>query len=104
MICALTVRTLKPGTFEDFREAFMAPIDRDHPPEGWVEFNMVRSTENPDEVVCFGLYDGTVDELRASMEGRDDQQRNIEPYVTAVGADALYEVVDHFATHRTAAG
>jgi hypothetical protein len=23
MICALTVRTLKPGTFEQFREAFM---------------------------------------------------------------------------------
>jgi len=23
MLCALTVRKLKPGTFEDFREAFM---------------------------------------------------------------------------------
>jgi hypothetical protein len=23
-------------------------------PDGWVRFNIIRSTENPDEVVCFG--------------------------------------------------
>jgi hypothetical protein len=34
MLCALTVRTLKPGTVEQFREAF-----------------------TPDEVICFGFFD-----------------------------------------------
>ena len=26
MLCALTVRTLEPGTFDQFREAFMRPM------------------------------------------------------------------------------
>ena len=34
MLCALTVKTLKPGTFERFREALMASEDvADNPPK-----------------------------------------------------------------------
>jgi len=57
MICALTVRKLKPGTFEEFRAAFRQPMQAGNPPEGFVRFNMLRSTENPDEVICFGFFD-----------------------------------------------
>ena len=73
MICALTVRTLQAGTFDDFRQAFMSALDSDNPPEGWVRFNMVRNVDNPDEVVTFGFFDGTVDELRATAA--QDEQR-----------------------------
>jgi hypothetical protein len=100
MICALTVRTLEPGTFEDFRQAFMGGIDRDNPPAGWVRFNMVRNVDNPDEVVTFGFFDGTADELRSSAdqdEARSEQLDAITPYVAAVGPDGLYEVVEEFA-------
>jgi heme-degrading monooxygenase HmoA len=96
MLCALTVRTLKPGTFDQFREAFMRPMETGEPPEGWVRFNMVRNTDNPDEVICFGLFDGTIDDLRraSQRDDRADQQRDIAPFVESVGADGLYEVVE----------
>jgi heme-degrading monooxygenase HmoA len=105
MVCALTVRKLKPGTFEDFRTAFMARNDPDDPPAGWVRFDMVRNSEDPDEVICFGFYDGTVDELRASAAEGDyaEQQEEIAPYVESVGADGLYEIVEEY-SRQSAAG
>lgn len=106
MICALTVRNLKPGTFDQFREAFMQLIDTDNPPTGFVRFDMLRNTDDPDEVICFGFFDGTVDELREqSIEmGRNTQQQAIEPFVESVGADGLYEIVDEFDTAAPRAG
>jgi hypothetical protein len=96
MICALTVRKLKPGTFEQFREAFMAAESDDEMPAG-SQFFMVRNTENPDEVICFGLFDGALDELRTSdlYSGYDEQLTKIAPFVEAVGTDGMYEVVEH---------
>jgi len=96
LICALTVRKLRPGTFDQFREAFMGPVRAGQMPEGWRRFNMVRSVDNPDEVICLGIFDGTADELRASaaLVGYEDQQAAIAPYVESVGADGFYEVVE----------
>jgi heme-degrading monooxygenase HmoA len=51
MLCALTVRKLKPGSFEQFRDAFARNDDPANPPAGWVRFNMLRNAENPDEVI-----------------------------------------------------
>jgi hypothetical protein len=95
MVCALTVRTLKPGTFDQFRAAFMEGMAAD-PPEGWLRFNMVRNAENPDEVICFGFFDGTVESLRAAaaQQGYDQQLARIAPFVESVGADGLYDVVE----------
>ena len=99
MICALTVRTLKPGTFEEFRAAFLGDRLPDDPPPGFVRFNMLRNTENPDEVITFGFFDGTPDELRRSVgeAGYQEQMAKIEPYVTGVGADGLFEIVEDYA-------
>lgn len=95
MICALTVRKLKPGTFDQFREAFLGRIEED-PPEGFVRFNMIRNTEDPDEVITFGVFDGSAEQLRetAAREGYEEQLGRIAPYVESVGADGLYEVVE----------
>lgn len=94
MICALTVRTLKPGTFEQFREAFMS--NADDMPEGFVRFNMLRNVENPDEVISFGFFDGSAEQLRevASKEGYEEQLEQIAPFVESVGADGLYEIAE----------
>ena len=105
MLCALTVRTLKPGTFEQFREAFMRE-EAWNQPEGWVRFNMLRNVENPNEVICFGFFDGTVDELRRSAAevGYSEQLEAVAPFVQAVGTDGLYDIViDDTATPRVAA-
>jgi heme-degrading monooxygenase HmoA len=98
MICALTVRKLKPGTFEQFREAFMSSEDFDNAPEGFVRFNMIRNTEDPDEAIAFGIFDGTIDEFRAMAAelGYEEQLERIAPFVDSVGADGLYEIVEEF--------
>jgi hypothetical protein len=95
MICALTVRKLKPGTFEQFRQAFTEDFP-DAPPEGFVRFNMVRNAEDPDEVISFGFFDGTPEQLRAAAaeQGYEEQLERIAPLVESVGADGLYEVVE----------
>jgi hypothetical protein len=95
MICALTARKLKPGTFEDFRTAFMGEDMEANLPEGWVRFNMIRGVEDPDEVVCFGFFDGTLEQLRAA--GQDNYQEQLDaiaPYVESVGIDGFFDVVE----------
>ena len=100
MICALTVRRLKPGTFEEFRKAFLLPMQAGNPPEGFVRFNMLRSTEDPDEVICFGFFDGTSEELRAKADefGYAQQQEAIAPFVESVGTDGFFDIVEDYKT------
>jgi heme-degrading monooxygenase HmoA len=104
VICALTVRRLKPGTFEQFREAFMKPLESSDRPDGLVRFAMVRNIDEADEVICFGLFDGTVEELRAGSEaaGRKEQQEAIGAFVESVGADGVYEVVEDISNQPSA--
>ena len=98
MLCALTARTLKPGSFDDFHDAFMSGMDPNSPPEGWARFEMIRNVENPDEVITFGFFDGSVDELRQSASSQDyeGQMERIAPFVASVGADGLFEVVEEY--------
>ena len=66
---------------------------------------MIRKAQNPDEVVCFGFFDGSVDELRSTIDERGyaKQLAAIAPFVDSVGADGLYEIVEEFTvTPRTA--
>jgi hypothetical protein len=95
MICALTVRTLKPGAFQQFHDEFVGNME-DAPPEGFVRFDMLRNAENPDEVITFGFFDGTPERLRevAAAEGFPEQLERIAPFVESVGADGLYEIVE----------
>jgi heme-degrading monooxygenase HmoA len=96
MTCALTERKLQAGTFDQFREAFMRPVRAGRMPAGWQRFNMLRSADDPNHVICFGIFDGTVDDLRASaaLVGYEDQQAAIAPFVESVGTDAFFEVVE----------
>ena len=97
MVCGLTVRKLKPGKFDEFREAFMAsdPSESDMPAGS--QFFMLRNSKDPDEVICFGLMDGTPEEVRSSdvYDDYDEQMSKIDQFVESVGADGMYEVVEH---------
>ncbi len=99
MICALTVRRLKPGTFDEFREAFLSGMDPNSPPAGWVRFDMLRNADKPDEVITFGFFDGTADDGRRDEtdHGNAEQMEKIAPFVESVGADGLYEVIEEYA-------
>ena len=96
MLCALTVRRLKPGTFEDFKRAFIPREDVDVP-AGWKRFYAVRNVDDENEVVTFGFFDGTLEELRAGQEegGEYDRRRAaVDELVESVGADGVFEVVE----------
>jgi hypothetical protein len=95
MLVALTVRHLKPDSFEDFRAAFV-PDDTTDAPAGWKHFYALRNTADPNEVITFGFFDGTLDELRAGQgSGEYDERRAAaDAFVESVGADGVFEVVE----------
>jgi hypothetical protein len=99
MLCALTVRQLKPGTFEQFAEA-MRPGDGDAPPAGWVRFNMLRDTTDENRVVTFGFFDGTLEELDRSQtdHGYAERRGAAEEYVDAVVVNGVFDVAVDMAT------
>jgi hypothetical protein len=92
MLCAHTVRRLKPGTFDDFAAAFMP--DAENPPAGWVRFHMLRGLADENEVVTFGFFDGTLEELGRSQddEGYEERRAGIEQYVDAVIVNGVYDI------------
>jgi hypothetical protein len=103
MLCAHTVRRLKPGTYDEFKEKF-GP-DPGNRPEGWVAFTMLRSLANPDEVVTFGYFDGTLEELERnqSEQGYQEVRSSIDPLVDAVIANGVYEIVASLTTEGASA-
>ena len=94
MLCAHTVRRLKPGAFDDFIAAFM-PGDT-APPAGWVRFHALRRLDDADEVITFGFFDGTLEELERSQDESDFDERRaaVAPLVEQVVANGVYEVAD----------
>lgn len=92
MICTLTARRLKPGAYEAFRSAW----DPGEVPGGWIRIYHCRDLEHPDVVISFGLFDGTLEELREAQArlGRSEQVHRIEPHVKEVLLDGSYEVTE----------
>ena len=103
MLCAHTVRRLRPGTFDEFREKFMLRMEE--VPPGWARFHLLRSVADPDEVVTFGFFDGTPEELERNQAeaGYEERRDSIEPLVDAVVANGIYEVVESLTPERSTA-
>jgi heme-degrading monooxygenase HmoA len=96
MLCALTVRKLKPGKFEDFKNAFI-PDEGVEVPAGWKRFYALQNVNDENEVITFGFFDGTLEELRAGQQegGEYDERRaTVDELVESVGADGVFEVVE----------
>ena len=96
MMCMITVRQLKPGSYEDFRAAWQ--------PDPWPpqlsHVEVMRNDENPDEVITIGYVDATPDELEAM---RDDPQvlaaealrlERIAPFEERVLVNSIFELVE----------
>ena len=99
MLCALTVRRLKPGTYEEFRAAWE--------PDPWPDFlrgaYLVRNQDDENEVAAFGFLDLTPDSLDAL---RDDPEfltreakrmERIAAFEESVVLNAIYEVAEEVA-------
>jgi hypothetical protein len=100
MFAALTVRKLKPGTFDDWRKAW----EPDEWPESFSKAYILRNVNDPDEVIAFGFTDSSPDELRAEPGVQAEQDKRSErmaPYVDSTGADGFYEVIEVVEPART---
>ena len=93
MLCAHTIRRLKPGTYDEFSERFIP--DAEDAPAGWVRFHALRSLADENEVVTFGFFDGTLEELERSQQtaGFHELRAAIDPFVDAVITNGVYELV-----------
>jgi hypothetical protein len=94
MLCALTVRQLKPGTFERFAEEF-GPRESEGPPRGWVRFDMLRDLADENRVVTFGFFDGTFEELEQNQAeyGYEERRAAVDDLVDEVVVNGVFEVV-----------
>ena len=92
MLCALTHRRLKPGAYERFRAAWQPETW----PPGWVRAYHVRNVDDEDEVISFGFFDGTLEELRARQSAEDyaAMRGRTAPLVASVGVDGVFEVIE----------
>ena len=93
MFAFLTVRKLKPGSYEDWRRAW----EPDEWPEGSQRAYILRNREDPDEVIAFGFIEGDFERLRQDPRLQERQRVRFErmaPYVEATGADGVYDVVE----------
>lgn len=94
MLCALTVRKLKPGTADQFLEAFRPP-EGDQPMTGWKRFHAIRDLNDENRVVTFGFFDGTIDELNASQDdhGYEERRDRAGEFVESVEVNGVFEVL-----------
>jgi hypothetical protein len=103
MLCMLTVRTLKPGAEEAFRQAWR--------PEHWhsrmVRAYHLRSEDDPDRVVTLGFFEGTQEELDAMrddpawMAGEERRLQRIASLEQDVLLSGVWDVVDEIVPARS---
>jgi hypothetical protein len=58
---------------------------------------VLRSVNDPNEIVAFGFFEGDLESLRDDAAFRDVQRQRMEamaPYIESVGADDIYEVIE----------
>lgn len=95
MLVFFSGRRLKPGTFEQFRDAWM-PEGEELPQEA-VAIYHARNVKNPDEVISFGLFDAD----RAALEEMDGdegteqrRQEAMAEFIEGVPLEGVYEVIE----------
>ena len=96
MMCLLTERWVKPGSFTWFRAAW----EPQQQPEQLVRAYHLRDQADPDHIISFGFLDLTAaefDALRESPELIEMQRARLAAmadHVARTGVDAVFEVVD----------
>ncbi|MGB0871508.1 MAG: hypothetical protein ACPGYP_00045 [Solirubrobacterales bacterium] len=107
MICAMTARRISDGRVDEFIEKFGEKPQK-MPDEIVEKFKAVyacRQADDPNVVLTFGLFDGTIEELRA-LEHRDERTQQldmIDPLVEDVLIDGSFEVVREFISEMSPA-
>jgi heme-degrading monooxygenase HmoA len=95
MIVMFTARRLKPGAWEQFRQAW---DPGDSPPPGLQRAYHARNIRDEDEVISFGLFDMSIDDYHR-WRADDDAQENarvdrLSAFVQNEYVSGVYEVID----------
>jgi hypothetical protein len=95
-MCLVTVRRIKPGSYEEFRKAWQ--------PDPWPpqlkRAEILRNDEDPDEVTTIGYVDATPDELEAMrdqpeiVEGEIKRVERLAPFEERVIVNGIFELVE----------
>jgi heme-degrading monooxygenase HmoA len=97
MIVFFTARRLKPGAWEQFREAWEPG---DTPPPGFQRAYHARNIRDEDEIISFGLFDMTKDDYHRWREEADAQENqrvdHMSAFVENEHVSGVFEVIDTF--------
>ncbi len=96
MLCTVTVRRLKPGTYEAFREA----VEPTSWPAALKAIKILRNGEDPDEVCTLGELDMSaeaLEELRDSPEflmAEAERIERVSAFTEDVIVNTVFELAD----------
>jgi hypothetical protein len=101
MLIAMTARALKPGAYDEFIRAWIGDpeevvrhMDGDAPGRRWRQAYTARRVGDHDQIMSFGFFDGTIEQLHASQRqmGYAEGRARADAWVEDVVMDGLYEV------------
>lgn len=96
MIVMLTARRLKPGAWEQFRQAWEG--DEGARPPGFQRAYHVRNIRDEDEVISFGLFDMSRDDYHRWREeaetGENARVDRLSAFVKNEHVSGVYEVIE----------
>ncbi len=88
---AFTARKLKPGSYDEWRQAWESGSDA---PSGVTAY-IARNVKDPDEIIAFGIVEMSKEEMEGQRGGDDSaRQAAMAPHVESVGTDGFYEVIE----------
>ena len=96
MLCTVTVRRLKPDSYDAFREA----VQPQFWPTGLKNISVLRNQEDPDEVCTIGYFDmsaDALDTLRDSPElltAEAERVERVAEFVDDVLVNGVFELAD----------
>ena len=97
MIVMFSARRLKPGAWEQFRQAWEPG---DGMPPGFLRAYHARNIRDEDEIISFGLFDMTIDDYRRWREEADAQENqrvdHMSAFVENEHVSGVYEVVEEY--------
>jgi hypothetical protein len=99
MMCGLVVRRLKPGSYQQFRQAWQ-PLSDDEWPRGMVRLWIGRSDDDPDVVATWGLFEldqEGLDNLRDDPHWMAAEARRMErmaPFEEELVISSFFEVAE----------
>lgn len=95
MIVMFTARRLKPGAWEQFRQAWDPGSER---PPGLERAYHARNIRDEDEIISFGLFDMTKDQYhqwRAEADATENKRVDrLSAFVLNEHVSGVYEVID----------